>query len=382
MKVNISVVGRFHAFDLAKQLQKHSVLNKIITTYPKRITQKWGIEKSKIKSNLILELLLRFVKPKLNKKYKDWLNNIIMINQAKSNLSFLPKIDVLIGWSGSSLEAFQEIERKKYNVVKILERGSSHYNYQMKVLSEEYEKYNISFQSDHKVWKRELLEYELADYISIPSKYVKRTFLENGVPENKLLVNPYGVDLSNFKQINKKDNIFRVIYAGGFTIRKGVEYLLKAFYELDLPNSELVHLGSLSKETEIIRKKYTKNNIKYLGHQPQNELYKHYSQGSVFVIMSIEEGLAMVQPQAMACGLPLICTTNTGGEDLISEQGKEGFVINIRDVEALKEKLKYLYENPKKCYEMGQNAKDRVESGFSWDDYGLRYSTNLLKVKH
>ncbi|HIE58654.1 MAG TPA: glycosyltransferase, partial [Hydrogenothermaceae bacterium] len=114
--------------------------------------------------------------------------------------------------------------------------------------------------------------------------------------------------------------------------------------------------------------------------KPQNELYKYYSQGSIFVLPSLEEGFAMVQFQAMACGLPLICTTNTGGEDLITKNGEEGFVIPIRNVEAIKEKILYLYNNQNICKDMGQKAKKKIEKGFSWDDYGNRYIKNLEKI--
>ncbi len=73
----------------------------------------------------------------------------------------------------------------------------------------------------------------------------------------------------------------------------------------------------------------------------------------------------------MPGGLPVICTKNTGGEDIIRD-GKDGFIIPIRDVEALKEKIMYLYDNRDICNEMGQLAKERVSKGFTWDDYGDR----------
>lgn len=87
----------------------------------------------------------------------------------------------------------------------------------------------------------------------------------------------------------------------------------------------------------------------------------------------------MVQLQAMACGLPLICTTNTGGDDLI-EDGKQGFVIPIRDVEALKENLLYLYRRPEACREMGRSAEARVRGHFTWDDYGRRTMENYRRI--
>lgn len=87
----------------------------------------------------------------------------------------------------------------------------------------------------------------------------------------------------------------------------------------------------------------------------------------------------MVQPQAMACGLPLLCTTNTGGADLIVG-GREGFVIPIRDVNAIKEKLLYLYEHQEECHEMGQAAKRAVQRGFTWNDYGDRMVQMFARI--
>jgi glycosyltransferase involved in cell wall biosynthesis len=381
MKVNISVVGRFHAFDLAKQLQRNNVLNLLNTTYPKFIVKRWGIDKAKIRSNYFLEFLNRFVYKYVPTFLKSKINIYVKIKQAKSNIKDLKSTDILIGWSGSSLEAFVEAKKNK-KIITVLERGSSHFTYQMNILEEEYSKFGKSFNPDYKTWQRELLEYELADYISIPSSFVERTFLEYGFSKSKLLLNPYGVDLSAFKQIKKQDDVFRVVCAGSFTLQKGVQYLLKAFYELNLPNSELIHLGKVNDETNELINKYSCDKIKFMGHQEQSSLYKFYSQGSVFAMMSIQDGFGMVLTQAMACGLPIITSSNTGGEDLITENGKEGFVIPIRNVESLKEKLLFLYENPEKTKKMGEAAKNRVAKGFSWDDYGDRYISNLNKIQN
>jgi len=378
MRVNISVIGRFHAFDLAKQLKKYNILNKLITTYPKFKVREWELENSEIISELYFELIKRATK-KLSFINREIIDNFIKKQHAKNSKKFLKECDIHIGWSGSSLETI--IEAKREGKIFILERGSSHFTYQTKILEEDYKRYgNRTFTPNYLTWQRELLEYELSDYISVPSSFAKRSFLEYGVPEEKLIVNPYGVDLSAFKQIKKEDDIFRIIYAGAGSFQKGYHYLLQAFYELNLPNAEVWHLGSIKDEIKPYLDKYKTDKWILKGHKPQSELYKYYSQGDLFVMPSIQEGLALVQAQAMACGLPLICTTNTGGEDFITEQGKEGFVIPIRDIEALKEKILYLYENRKICKEMGENAKKRVKNGLSWDDYGNRYYHNLKKI--
>ena len=206
-----------------------------------------------------------------------------------------------------------------------------------------------------------------------------QTYIEKGIDPKKLIQIPYGVDLTNFKQIQKEDDIFRVIFAGSLSLRKGVHYLLKAFSELGLKNAELVLIGSVSNEIKSFMEKY-KRYYHYIGKVPHLELYRYLSQGSIFVLPSIEEGLANVIPQAMACGLPVICTTNTGGADIIRDE-KEGFIIPIRDVEALKAKILYLYENEDKRKFMSEEALKRAKE-FTWDAYGNKVITAYKKILH
>jgi len=87
----------------------------------------------------------------------------------------------------------------------------------------------------------------------------------------------------------------------------------------------------------------------------------------------------MFQAQAMACGLPVICTQNTAGEDLVRD-GRDGYVIPIRDVEALKEKLLFFYENPELRRAMGESARERVGKDHSWEDYGNRAITAYERI--
>ncbi len=87
----------------------------------------------------------------------------------------------------------------------------------------------------------------------------------------------------------------------------------------------------------------------------------------------------MVQPMAMACGLPLIITTNTGGADLVRE-GREGFILPIRDVAALKEKILYCYENPEEARRMGEAGRRRVATGFTWADHGDKMIAHFRRI--
>ncbi|MBI5079278.1 glycosyltransferase family 4 protein [Candidatus Wolfebacteria bacterium] len=369
MKVTISVIGRFHLFNLAQQLLKRDYLRQLITSYPKFEVIKYGIPKNKISSVVIKEIIERGWR-KLPRFLKNIYNPQCFIHEIFDRIAAfnLKKgADIVIV---SGLHTLKKA--KKMGAITIGERGSSHILYQNKILKEEYEKLGVKiepFMLPHpKIIENELKAYKEVDYISVPSFFVKRTFLEYGFPENKIIHVPYGVDLSQFRQVSKKDDVFRIIFAGGMTLRKGIHYLLQAFSELDLSNSELLLIGKFNNEIKPFFEKY-EGKFKWINAVPQKELYKYYSQGSVFVMPSLEEGLSMVQLQAMACGLPLICTTNTGGDDIIRD-GVDGFVVPIRNVEKLKEKILYFYQNPEAQKLMSQSAKNRVSSGFTWDDYG------------
>jgi len=286
--------------------------------------------------------------------------------------------DIFIGWSGFSRHTLEKA--KRFGSLTVLERGSSHIEYQRDILADEYGNYRLKPNLPHpRIVEKELAEYAMADYISVPSIFAKKSFLVKGFPERKILHVPYGVDLTQFKPEAKEDDVFRIIHCGAVTLRKGCHYLLQAFSELNLPNAELWFVGTVKDDIHSFVKQYANERIKFFGSQPQSNLNWYYSQADVFALLSLQEGLAMVQAQAMACGLPMICTTNTGGEDLI-EHGKSGFVIPIRDVDALKERILFFFEDQAVCKEMGTSAKTRVQNAFTWDNYGDRIINEYERV--
>lgn len=372
MKVTLSVLGRFHAFNLAQQLQHRSNLLTLISTYPSFVITKYGIDATLVSSIWHLEVLNRAWQRlptwlKGDRNLQFWFHEQFD-KAAQHHLS--SECELFVGWSSSCLYSLQRA--KELGILTIVERGSSHMAYQTQVLQEEYERWGLKFTATHpQVYQRELQEYSQADRISIPSLFVKRTFIESGIPESKLIHIPYGISLAEFYPLPKEDNIFRVIHCGGITLRKGVPYLLQAFYELNLPNAELWLVGSLASEIEPFLSLYQRENIILKGKQPQSQLRWFYSQCSVFCLASLEEGLAMVQSQAMACGLPVIHTTNTGGGDIVRD-GTDGFCVPIRDVEALKEKILFFFENPERRVEMGNNALEQARQSLSWDEYGKK----------
>lgn len=224
--------------------------------------------------------------------------------------------------------------------------------------------------------ERKEQEIQLADHIFVPSSFVQNSLLDAGIKQEKISVIPFGSPLDYFQPQPKKDNLFRALFVGRIAPRKGVHYLLQAWKELQLPDSELLLVGIndfpegwLNQYIDIIR---------YLKSVPHSSLNQYYSAASVLVFPSLIEGLALVQLEAMACGIPLITTLNAGGSDIITD-GVEGFIIPIRDVEVLKEKLEWCYQHPQELAEMGRAARQKAEQ-FTWNLYRQKLAQRVQAI--
>ena len=261
--------------------------------------------------------------------------------------------------------------RSRYGALTVCDRGSAHIEFQDEILREEFARFGAPYPGiDPRLVERELEEYAFCDLIFVPSTFAMSTFVGKGVPREKLRLNPYGVDLAMFHREPKSDRTFRVLFVGTVSLQKGLPYLFEAMAELGRPDVELCVVGALEAEMRPIMAKY-EGTFRYLGAVARGELHKHYSQASVLVLPSIQEGLALVQAQAMACGVPVIASENTGAADLFTD-GVEGFIVPIRDARAIREKILTLYENPAMREQMGEAALARVRKIGGWDDYGDR----------
>ncbi len=254
----------------------------------------------------------------------------------------------------------------------VCSRGSSHILFQKAILEEEAALWSCPKPDGFPDWlvDRELSEYELADAIAVPSRFVLRTFLKRGVPAQKLHLCPYGVNLSLYSPQPRQDSRFRVLFVGSVSIRKGIGYLLEAVRPL--VGQDLVELWLIGAVSPEARDLLARNAHLFVhkGFIPPPRLAAAYSQGSVLVLPSVEEGLGRVQTQAMACGLPVIATANTGIEDLLTD-GQEGFIVPIRDSRAIRERLEWMLAHPIERAQMGQAAQGRVASRGGWEEYGV-----------
>ncbi|MFA6330070.1 MAG: glycosyltransferase family 4 protein [Candidatus Micrarchaeia archaeon] len=272
---------------------------------------------------------------------------------------------LLHAWAGFGLRTFDKVSRRR-KIPLVIESGTTHLRFQEELLAAEYENLKMRFHAQPAFFLKKVgREYRLASKIVVPSQFVVDSFVAQGVAREKLALIPYGTDFPRSVP-KKQDDVFRVLFAGGQQpVRKGLCYLLEAFSKAKIPNSELIVLGrGVSEDISQFVPKNARN-IKFIDKVPCAELNRLYSQSSVFCLPSIEEGSARVIYDAMAHGTPVLVTPNAGA---VARNGKDGFVVPIRNPKALCQKLTFLSENETTRRRMGQNARLFVKK-YSWSRY-------------
>jgi starch synthase len=375
MKIIQATWLRFHHIDMARELHELGHLEKIFSCLPwfkvDKESREHNIPKELFKSNMNMQLVRRVYKklPYYNRKTDSYLGVLETKYYSKWVANNLPECDAFIGISGTGLHAGRLAKSRGAGY--IMDRGSSQIRFQNELLKEEYSKWKIPFISDNP-WliENEEAEAQEANLITVPSNFVRDSFIKTGTDPGKLRVVPYGVNLSEFySNDTPKEDCFRILFVGSFCIRKGAPYLLEAFKIFKHLNKELLIVGSINPELKAIIAKYADLNIKFIGIVARSEVKNYMSSSHVMVIPSLEEGLALVQAQALACGCPVIATPNTGSENLFSN-GVEGLIVEARNVIQLVDAFTKLADDASLRKLMSKNAISKVQTMGGWKTYG------------
>lgn len=382
LKVSQICVGRFHHFDLARQLDKRGMLAHFYTGYPSWKLQGEGLPRERVTNFpwVMVPYMALCQWRLLREQWKRMLfwHSLETLDEFVSR--HLAPCDVLLAISGSGLRTARVAAQRGIRFA--CDRGSSHIRYQDAILKEEFSLWGESFSGvDPRVIAKEEAEYEAADLVIVPSEFAFRSFVEMGVPQGKLRKVPYGVDLRRFaKTAEPSRDVFEVLFVGQVSFQKGVPYLLNAFKRLRHPHKRLRIVGGLQPEMERYFKLHPPDaTIAIIGHLPQSALKDVMNHAHVMVLPSVQEGFGLVQAQAMACGCPVIGTTNTGAEDLFIDE-VEGFIVPPRDPRAIAERLELLADDPGRRERMSEAALRRISFFGGWDAYGDRIVTVLTEL--
>jgi glycosyltransferase involved in cell wall biosynthesis len=275
--------------------------------------------------------------------------------------------DTLHAWNSQATDAVKLA--KKMGVKIVIDRASTHINTQTKILTEAHEHRGLHYRPLSKVIDRCLEDYDLADRIVVPSQHAWQSFIDEGVDEVKLVINPFGFDIpEGLKPVSQeKRDPFRVLFVGQVGVRKGVLDILEAWDDIKLEKAELIIVGGLEKSAErVFQRWFDRGDIFFTGFSA--DVFEHMANAHIFCFPSLEEGSALVTYEAMAHGLPMIVTAQAGS---VAEYGKSALFVPPGDPKAIGAAIKKLYNDSELSTAIGHLGRQRVED-YTWKAYGER----------
>jgi glycosyltransferase involved in cell wall biosynthesis len=292
---------------------------------------------------------------------------------------FSRQTDILTILSGVGLRSFRAA--RKAGIVTVVDCGSTHTDFQHEIVLAELQRNGLNRPLFPKSYRdRVRSEFEEADYIQIPTRFVGRTFVDHGIFEAKLLYALYGVDQEKFKpkERGREAQPFRAICSSGINLRKGARILAEAWAKLRWTDAELHWIGRPGSGTKHLFRDKPDTVILH-DHMNQDGLGSLYRRCDVFVLPSFEEGFVRVMLEAAASGLPIIVTPNTGAEDFLSPDEPEGWLIPVNDVDALCDAFTEAKVDRERTFQLGQRAAARAKA-FSWEAYGAKVVENYRQI--
>lgn len=400
-KIIVAHPGRQHSFRLATALKKNGMLLHYVTTiynkksswlmrFVKLFLSKDNLKRANNRKNSFLKDtdviqycefsgMVEALLARIDKSHRVY--RFIQRHDADrfgikvAKLAIRENADAVIMYDSNATAGFRYLKKKAPNIVRILDVSIAPRPYMKEIYQKEIQNSgnnNLKKENEY-LWQlkhlaRSQSEIEDANYFLAASQFVKEGLIHCGAKEDQIKLVPYGANvMSNIKKENCKENKkCKFLFVGQVNYRKGIPYLLDAISEMD-DTVELTVVGAYNPKDWFVKKYKDKVNIHFTGLVTFDKMQKIYEQSDVFVIPSFAEGMAQVGIEAMACGLPIICTYNSGVSDLV-EEGKSGFIIPCGDKEALKSKMIWFLENQVKIYEMGKYARNKANQ-YSWEHY-------------
>lgn len=276
--------------------------------------------------------------------------------------------DAFLFYSGAGLETLKAL--KPTRTVGVLEAVNTHVLVQERILREEHERLRLPLRGFHRrEVARRVRECEMADGIICPSTFARQSFLEQGIEPARVRTVPFGVEFPPVGgPVERPSGVFRVLFVGQISVRKGLRYLFEAFKKFQHPKKELWIVGPRTGQTGI-EDVTPPPETKFLGVLKGDALARAYRSCHVFVLPTIEEGLALVMGEALSHGLPVIATENSGAADLFSD-GSIGFHVPIRSPEAIAGRLQLLADNRDLLEEMSSRAGKPGGGLRTWETAG------------
>ena len=208
------------------------------------------------------------------------------------------------------------------------------------------------------------------------SEHWKKKLIEMGCEEGKIIVHRMGIDIEKFEfSERRKTGTIKILSVGRLVEKKGHEYAIKALAKVVNKNGKdiiyrIVGDGPLKDKLMSLAEELGIGDcVEFIGNVEDEELLKLYKESHIFILPSVtasdgdQEGIPVVLMEAQAMGLPVISTYHSGIPEVVID-GKSGFLVPEKDVDALAEKMEFLVEHPELWSEMGRYGKEFVEKHY------------------
>lgn len=308
-------------------------------------------------------------------EYNRNLSDKIAAAEAKKILYRHPEIKLLMGYSSLSLQMGKLA--KKTGRLYGMHCQWCHPNVQHNQLRLGYKAAGCELpkQSPNRI-RKQLAEFELADIIWCPSEYVKKSLVENGIPENKIIVSYLGVDLERYGAGSSKKvmhNKFTILFVGNVGVQKGIHVLLAALVCSELESIQVILNGTPDDTVGQLINKY-KNELDRKNisiRVDPGDPVRNYAEASVLVLPSVHDAFGIVVPEAMAAGLPIIVSNNAGASEIIND-GMNGYVFTSENSKMLADVIGTLKNDVDLLYKFSEESK-RISVNYS--DHRQRIQT-------
>ena len=371
MKITYTAPNRAHHYPYAEAMHRAGHLHAFISGFsrfsPRAALPSIG-DKLK-RHDFFQNLYLASLKFKTGNFLSTQFNHLTNLSLDKASYKSARESDAFIFYRTEGYTTTQRLKKEGSRTICIMEEVNSHVDNQHSIMTEEYNKLGLGRYTekipDH---EKRLKAYGVADYILCPSNFVVNSFIEKGFDPNRLLKVNFGfTPMASMDEPHKEDNsgTFRLLYVGQLNFRKGLRYAIEAFRQLKHPKKEFVIVGPKAGVTGL-EKTAIPEGVVFTGTLKGEELKEQYRKASVFVLPSLEEGLALVQLEALSFGVPILITTNTGGDDII-RNGQQGFIVEPGNAKALAEKLQEMADDSTLLHCMSYEALKSAHAYGSWE---------------
>lgn len=356
MKVAVVVQGRFHALELMQGLIAAGHDATLFINYPALALERMGLPAKYVRSFTLHGVLSRVLR---GQKYEPFLSKLFGWWAARAVRK--ERWDLIHVFS-TAAEEMLRARPGRGEVIDVM-RGCSHIRTQDQLVTDEAARVGAPMGRPYEwTMQREEREYALADRVVALSRFAWQSFIDQGSPKEKVLCLPLAAELPLFAGAPadiaaraariRAGGKLRLLFVGSVSYRKGAYDLLAMTRALDPQKFEWRIVGDISVSQEHLAQLRERAEIP--GRLPYSTLAATFAWGDVFVFPTIEDGFAVVLAQALAAGLPVLTTPNSGGPDLVTEGGN-GWILPIRAPQDFISKIQALEQDREGLAAMAAN---------------------------